>query len=190
MSRPTKADAQAWQLAASGWIESLPRIPSPNQDDRPVGSPIRLIVIHYISLPPGQFDGNAITDLFTNQLNPTAHPDFAELAKLRVSAHFLIRRDGSALQFVPCSRRAWHAGVSCWRGIDRCNDFSIGIELEGDDRQDFAIAQYQALRDLLTLLRQHYPIEDIVGHADIAPGRKPDPGPRFDWHRIAPIRPD
>lgn len=159
-------------------------MPSPNQDDRPAGTAIRLIVIHAISLPPGQFGSDAIIDLFANRLDPATHPYYATIAGLRVSAHFLIRRAGALLQFVPCSRRAWHAGVSCWRGQPRCNDFSLGIELEGDDHSDFTAAQYQALGDLLPRLTQRYPIEAIVGHCDIAPARKTDPGPHFDWRAI------
>jgi AmpD protein len=142
------------------------------------------VVIHAISLPPGEFGGPGIVDLFTNRLDPDAHPYYREIQGLRVSSHFLVRRDGSLLQFVPCSRRAWHAGVSTWMGRSSCNDFSIGIELEGCDQLAFEDAQYLALNRLLDELRRRYPIEALAGHSDIAPGRKTDPGPYFDWHRV------
>ncbi len=142
---------------------------------------IDLLVIHNISLPPGEFGGDAIIRLFTNTLDTTQHPYYAQLNGLKVSAHFLIRRDGEIVQFVACDRRAWHAGVSNWRGRSRCNDFSIGIELEGDDYQPFAGPQYQALARLTRRLRRSYPIRGITGHSDIAPERKTDPGPCFDW---------
>jgi AmpD protein len=170
---------------AGSWLEGVHRVVSPNQDDRPPGEAIRLIVIHSISLPPGEFGGAAIERLFTNCLDPQEHPYFREVHLLRVSAHFLIRRDGELLQFVATSRRAWHAGVSCWRGRERCNDFSIGVELEGDDEHPYTDYQYASLGRLVRTLRGHYPIEAVVGHADIAPGRKTDPGPRFDWRLLA-----
>lgn len=154
---------------------------SPNCDERPAGIPIELLVVHAISLPPGVFGGAAIDDLFLNRLDTTAHPYYAGLAGLRVSAHFLIRRDGACTQFVHCLKRAWHAGESHWRGRARCNDFSIGIELEGSDEVAFEDDQYDALARLTQALKSAYPIADIVGHSDIAPGRKTDPGPRFDW---------
>jgi AmpD protein len=156
---------------------------SPNCDDRPADSAIELIVIHNISLPPGDFGGPGIIDLFCNRLDPAAHPYYATIADLRVSAHLLIRRDGELIQFVPCAQRAWHAGISSWCGRGRCNDFSIGIELEGADDVPFEDAQYDRLAVVTRLLRAHYPIADIVGHSDIAPGRKTDPGPHFDWTR-------
>ncbi len=159
-------------------------ISSPNQDERPDGEVITLIVIHAISLPPGEFGGQGIEQLFTNSINPAEHPYYQGIHQLRVSAHFLIRRDGELLQFVPCAKRAWHAGQSSWQGRSRCNDFSIGIELEGCDDQPFTDAQYAALSDLLAVLRKRYPIRDIAGHADIAPQRKTDPGPNFDWSRV------
>ncbi len=159
-------------------------ISSPNQDERPDGEVITLIVIHAISLPPGEFGGQGIEQLFTNSINPAEHPYYQGIHQLRVSAHFLIRRDGELLQFVPCAKRAWHAGQSSWQGRSRCNDFSIGIELEGCDDQPFTDAQYDALSDLLAVLRKRYPIRDIAGHADIAPQRKTDPGPNFDWSRV------
>ena len=147
--------------------------------------PIDVIVVHGISLPPGKFGGEAIARLFTNTLDPTAHPSFAAIAQLRVSAHFQIRRDGELVQFVGCNERAWHAGVSSWKGRERCNDFSIGIELEGTDAQAYAAAQYTMLARLVRALKRIYPIADLVGHSDIAPGRKTDPGPAFDWARLA-----
>lgn len=157
-------------------------IPSPNCDSRPAGS-IELLVIHNISLPPGQFGGDGVQRLFTNRLDPEAHPYYQVIAGLKVSAHFLVRRNGHVVQFVPCLSRAWHAGLSCWQGRSRCNDFSIGIELEGTDELPFTDAQYLALVDLSAALRSAYPICGVAGHSDIAPGRKTDPGPCFDWMR-------
>jgi AmpD protein len=145
---------------------------------------IELIVVHAISLPPGEFGGPAIEQLFTNTLDVSAHPYYAGLAGLRVSAHFLVRRDGALVQFVPCAQRAWHAGDSAWRSRSRCNDFSIGIELEGTDDIAFEPAQYVSLACLTRALRARYPIADTVGHSDVAPGRKSDPGPHFDWGRF------
>ena len=144
---------------------------------------IDLIVVHAISLPPGEFGGPGIAELFLNGLDPAAHPYYAGLAGARVSAHFVIRRDGVCTQFVPCVKRAWHAGESNWRGRTRCNDFSIGIELEGTDEVAFENAQYETLVRLTRGLVSAYPIADIAGHSDIAPGRKTDPGPCFDWRR-------
>jgi N-acetyl-anhydromuramoyl-L-alanine amidase len=140
--------------------------------------------VHGIALPPGRFAGDGIERLFTNRLDPLAHPYFATIAALRVSAHFLIRRDARLLQFVACTRRAWHAGESAWRGHSRCNDFSVGIELEGADDVPYDGRQYAMLARLVRALRRRYPIEDVVGHSDIAPGRKTDPGPAFDWPRL------
>ena len=142
-----------------------------------------LLVIHNISLPPGEFGGTGIAELFTNRLDAAAHPYYATVAGANVSAHFLIRRDGELLQFVPCGSRAWHAGDSSWKGRARCNDFSIGVELEGSDDAPFTSAQYRRLAGLTRALTARYPIRDIVGHSDIAPGRKSDPGPHFDWLR-------
>ncbi len=172
------------ELGAAGWLTGARRIPSPNCDERPAGQAVRLIVVHAISLPPGVFGGDGIMRLFTNTLDPEAHPYYREIQFLRVSAHFLIRRDGGLVQFVPCDLRAWHAGASNWHGIERCNDFSIGIELEGSDELPFDPPQYEVLVRLIHILQQHYPIEDIAGHAEIAPGRKTDPGPLFDWARL------
>ncbi len=181
----------SWRIA-DGWLQPARRVPSPNQDDRPAATDISLIVIHAISLPPGQFGGPAIDDFFTNRLDVSAHPYFQEIQSLRVSAHLLIRRDGQVVQYVAFDKRAWHAGVSRYQGRERCNDFSIGIELEGSDEAPFAESQYQTLNALIPLLRQHYPHIDaqaIAGHCHVAPGRKTDPGPHFDWSRLglAPI---
>lgn len=170
-------------IDSAGFVKGVSYVASPNCDERPPDAAIELIVIHSISLPPGVYGGPHIIDLFTNRLDPLAHPYFAGIAALRVSAHFLIRRDGSLLQFVPCAQRAWHAGESSWRGRPRCNDFSVGIELEGSDESGFEDAQYTRLAALARALHAHYPIVASVGHADIAPGRKTDPGPRFDWAR-------
>lgn len=158
--------------------------PSPNFDARPVQLPIALIVIHNISLPPGQYGGEGILQLFSNQLDPAEHPYYAQIAHLKVSSHFVIRRDGELIQCVPCTQRAWHAGVSNWQGRERCNDFSVGIELEGSDFEAFEAAQYDTLNTLIEALRLRYPIQGITGHAQIAPGRKTDPGPYFDWAKI------
>lgn len=171
------------RIADDGMIDGARHLASPNCDERPPGTRIGLIVIHNISLPPGEFGGPGIVDLFTNRLDPQAHPYYAAIAGLRVSAHFLIRRDGELIQFVSCSRRAWHAGASEWRGRSCCNDFSIGIELEGNDDTPFEGAQYEALAGLTRALQARYAIADLAGHSDIAPGRKTDPGPYFDWAR-------
>ncbi|MDP2826288.1 MAG: 1,6-anhydro-N-acetylmuramyl-L-alanine amidase AmpD [Sulfuritalea sp.] len=166
------------------WWPQARRVPSPNFDERPENASIELIVIHAISLPPDEFGSQDIIRLFTNKLDPQEHPYFREIQDMRVSAHFLVRRDGELIQFVPCARRAWHAGVSTWRGRENCNDFSIGIELEGCDRLPFEDVQYRVLNRLLAELRHRYQIDAVVGHSDVAPGRKTDPGPCFDWHRI------
>jgi AmpD protein len=157
---------------------------SPHFDERPAGEKISLLVVHAISLPPGEFGGPFIDELFMGTLNPGAHPYFAGLAGVRVSAHFLIRRDGCVIQYVPCDKRAWHAGESSWKGRGRCNDFSIGVELEGADDVPFAEPQYEALANLVRGLRMRYGAFDLAGHSDIAPGRKTDPGPWFDWARF------
>ena len=171
-------------IDAAGWLTDARQLPSPNCDARPDGTATELIVIHNISLPPDVFDGDAVIDLFTNRLDWDAHPYYQGIRGLRVSAHFFIRRDGTLIQFVPCTLRAWHAGTSTWQGRERCNDFSIGIELEGADDQPFTEAQYAALAPLVRLLKQAYPIQAVVGHSDIAAGRKTDPGPHFDWQRL------
>jgi AmpD protein len=171
------------KLDASGLVAEALYLPSPNCDERPADTAIELLVIHNISLPPGEFGGDAIIDLFLNRLDPDAHPYYKDIAALRVSSHFLIRRDGVLLQFVPCAMRAWHAGRSLWCGRERCNDFSVGIELEGSDDTAFSDAQYESLNGLARVLYSRYPIKASVGHSDIAPGRKTDPGPHFSWSR-------
>lgn len=172
------------EVDEQGLLVGVDFIPSLNCDDRPAETDINLVVVHAISLPPNQFGGDEVERLFTNSLDPAAHPYFATIATLRVSAHFFIRRDGSITQFVSCDRRAWHAGVSAWRGRERCNDFSIGIELEGCDDLPFEVPQYEALARLVSALALRYPLRYIAGHEDIAPGRKTDPGPCFDWQRL------
>lgn len=159
-------------------------VDSPNHDERPPGTEISLVVLHSISLPPGEYGGGDIERLFTNCLDPQAHPYFREICGLKVSAHFLVQRDGAVVQFVPVERRAWHAGASSWRGRSRCNDFSVGIELEGCEEQPFEPAQYRSLVSLIQDLRNTLPIRDIAAHSDVAPGRKTDPGARFDWARL------
>lgn len=172
------------RLDADFWLPGASRIESPNCDARPAGMPVRLIVIHSISLPPGEFGGDGIERLFANRLDPAAHPYYQTIHQLRVSAHFLIRRDGRVIQFVPCALRAWHAGASSWHGTERCNDFSIGIEMEGCEERAFEAPQYDALARLVAAIRRSFDIEGIVGHSDIAPGRKTDPGPLFDWQLL------
>lgn len=171
----------------AGWLDAARRIASPNFDERPCGEPVSLIVVHAISLPPSRFGSDDIVRLFTNTLDPDAHPYFQQISTLRVSAHFLIRRDGELIQFVSCRQRAWHAGLSCWEGRERCNDFSLGVELEGCDEQRFEDAQYARLVELIAALREQYPIKAVVGHSDVAPGRKSDPGPCFEWQRLASL---
>ena len=156
---------------------------SPHCDERPAGEKISLIVIHNISLPPGEFGGPWIDNLFMGRLDPRAHPYFAGIASMKVSAHYLIRRDGSVIGYVPPEKRAWHAGVSSWKGREKCNDFSIGIELEGADDVPFAEPQYESLARLTRELKARFGALDVAGHSDIAPGRKTDPGPWFDWER-------
>lgn len=170
-------------ISPEGVVSGIAFVESPNCDERPAGVAVELLVIHAISLPPGEYGGTDIEDFFTNRLDLAGHPYFAEISELRVSAHFLVRRSGACVQFVPCAKRAWHAGASTWRGRARCNDFSIGIELEGTDDTPFEAAQYAALGRLTRLLFDAYPLQDIAGHSDIAPGRKTDPGPFFDWDR-------
>jgi AmpD protein len=173
-----------FRFGEDGWSSGVERQPSPNFDARAAGTGIDLLVIHNISLPPGQFGGPFIADLFGNRLDCDAHPYFDQLRTLRVSAHFLIRRNGAVMQFVSANDRAWHAGVSSFCGRERCNDFSIGIELEGTDFDPFEDAQYDALAELACALRERYPLTDVAGHEHIAPGRKTDPGPFFDWERF------
>ena len=170
---------------ASGWCHGVHHCPSPNFNARPAGE-VSLLVIHNISLPPAQFKTGKVQAFFQNQLDVTEHPYFAGIADLKVSAHFLIERDGEVTQFVSCLDRAWHAGVSSFEGRETCNDFSVGIELEGTDEQPFSDAQYAALVDLTRQLQAAFPAitaDRICGHSDIAPGRKTDPGPYFEWPR-------
>ena len=176
----TRPDA-AWH---EGWWREAEACPSPNFDARPAAIPISLVVLHSISLPPGEYGGDAIERLFTNRLDWDAHPYYAGIRGLRVSAHFLLRRDGRLLQFVSCDLRAWHAGRSVWRGREDCNHYSIGIELEGLEGSAFEDPQYTRLARLLRALAARYPIAEVVGHEDVAPGRKADPGAGFDWARL------
>jgi N-acetyl-anhydromuramoyl-L-alanine amidase len=167
-----------------GFLKAAKQIASPNFDARP-SAEISMIVIHNISLPPSIYGGTGVIELFTNVLNPNEHPYYADIYTRKVSSHFFIRRDGEIIQFVSCLQRAWHAGVSSWQSRERCNDFSVGIELEGDDFSVFEAAQYKVLNQLINILKKAYPIKDIVGHSDIAPGRKTDPGPYFDWLQLS-----
>jgi AmpD protein len=176
----TRASA-AWR---EGWWGRARALPSPNFDARPPGTDINLVVLHSISLPPGEYGGDAIERLFTNRLDCDAHSYYDQLRGLRVSAHFLVRRGGELLQFVSCEQRAWHAGASSWRGRENCNHYSIGIELEGLEGQRFEAAQYRSVAGLLRALARHYPIAETVGHEDVAPGRKHDPGAGFDWLQL------
>lgn len=171
------------ELDSRGWCPQAERLPSPNFDNRPPGMPVDLIVVHNISLPPEEYGGPYIADLFLNRLDCGAHPYFDALRGLRVSSHFLVRRDGRLFQFVSVADRAWHAGASRFRGRERCNDFSIGIELEGCDKEAFTAAQYDTLAALTALLASHYPVSAVTGHQHVAPERKTDPGPFFDWAR-------
>ena len=171
------------KINTNGWVSGLRHIATPNCDRRPPDTTIDMLVIHNISLPPGEFGGSAIAQLFTNTLDLAAHPYYAQLKDLKVSAHFLIRRNGEIMQFVPCIKRAWHAGVSSWQERTACNDFSIGVEMEGSDHVPFSDPQYTALIKLTQRLKCAYPIRYVVGHSDIAPGRKTDPGQYFDWTR-------
>lgn len=167
----------------NGWLSGVKQVASAHYDERPTGESPSLLVIHNISLPPGEFGGPYIDQLFTGTLDPNQHPYFAGISHLRVSAHCLIRRDGEIIQYVSFDKRAWHAGVSLFEGRDRCNDFSIGIEMEGTDQLNFTPEQYHSLSLVTQLLMVNYPIDAdrITGHSDIAPGRKTDPGPYFDW---------
>ena len=167
-----------------GWWDLARPSPSPNFGPRPTGAKPSLVVLHSISLPPGVFRGPAIEQLFSNDLDCDRHPYFDTLRALRVSAHFLVRRGGELVQFVSCDRRAWHAGVSTWRGRDNCNDWSIGIEIEGLEGCTFAARQYDVLARLLRAVVARYPIDEVVGHEHVAPSRKRDPGPGFDWSRL------
>lgn len=179
--RATPSPPPRW---TDGWHRDHRHCPSPNFGARPAGVAIDLAIVHSISLPPGQYGGDAIERLFTNRLDWEAHPYFQQIRGLEVSAHFLIRRDGACLQFVSVLDRAWHAGASRWQGRDNCNDFSVGIELEGLEGDTFEPAQYTALAALLHDLQQQWPLRAAVGHEHVAPGRKQDPGPGFDWHQL------
>ena len=172
-----------FRIGADGWCENVERLPSPNRDPRPADAMVDLLIIHNISLPPCQFGEGYIAALFTNQLDCDAHPYFDQLRDLRVSAHFLIRRDGAIIQFVSTLDRAWHAGASRFGNREKCNDFSIGIELEGSDFEPFEPAQYASLASLTAALQAAHPLRHVAGHEDVAPGRKTDPGPFFDWTR-------
>jgi len=172
------------RMVAEGWVVGARRVLSPNRDSRPPGTEVSLLLLHSISLPRGKYGGDAIERLFTNRLDTSALASFAELAGLRVSSHFLIRRDGELIQFVPVAERAWHAGASRWRARERCNDFSVGVELEGVDDGAFAAAQYASLEALARKLQSTLPLRSIAGHSDVAPGRKTDPGTGFDWARF------
>ena len=178
------AVAQAAWLAG-GWLAGARHCVSPNRGPRPPGAPVELALIHSISLPPGRYGGDAIERLFTNRLEFDAHPYYETLRGLAVSAHFLVRRDGELLQFVGGDERAWHAGPSRWQGRANCNDFAIGIELEGLEGLPFEPAQYRVLAQLLTALAARYPLRGVAGHEHVAPGRKHDPGTGFDWARLA-----
>jgi AmpD protein len=175
--------AQSW--SRDGWLAAAKRCPSPNFGPRPAGVAARLALIHSISLPPGVYGGDAIERLFTNRLDCNAHPYYGALRGLEVSAHFLVRRDGALLQFVSTDERAWHAGRSTWRGRSDCNDFSIGIELEGLEGSTFETPQYECLATLLPAIDRRHPLDGVAGHEHVAPGRKLDPGPGFDWTRLA-----
>lgn len=184
---PNDIMVSALSLGADGWCEGAVRVPSPNFDSRPTPAGIDLLVIHNISLPPGQFGGGEIAGLFTNTLDYDAHPYFDQLRPLRVSAHFLIERCGRIVQFVAAGERAWHAGASRFGERERCNDFSIGIELEGTDFEAFTDIQYLRLAALTAALEKAYPLTTVTGHEHIAPGRKTDPGPFFEWGRYRAI---
>ncbi|MDQ6627399.1 MAG: 1,6-anhydro-N-acetylmuramyl-L-alanine amidase AmpD [Pseudomonadota bacterium] len=176
--------AEARPRWRGGWLGSAERRPSSNFGLRPPGVPVELIVVHSISLPPGEYGGDAIERLFDNRLDPSAHPYFRAVHGLRVSAHFLIRRDGALLQFVSCDKRAWHAGASIWRGRPDCNDYAIGIELEGLEGELFEAAQYERLAGVVRACAARYPLAAVVGHEHVAPGRKKDPGSGFEWDKI------
>ncbi len=177
-------EGQAW---AQGWYAGARHCASPNFGARPAGAVLDLVLLHSISLPPGVYTGDAVARLFTNTLDWDAHPYFQTIRGLAVSAHFLIRRDGALWQFVSCDDRAWHAGASSFRGRDNCNDFSIGVELEGLEGETFESAQYECLRTLLQALAGQYPVRHLAGHSDVAPGRKMDPGPGFEWQRLSNV---
>lgn len=174
----------------SGMLDVARQVPSPHCDERPEGTSVDLVVLHNISLPPGEYGGSWIDDLFCGCLDPDAHPYFREICQLKVSAHLLIQRNGEIIQYVPFHKRAWHAGESSYQGRESCNDFSIGIELEGSDDEPYSDEQYQRLSEVITTLCNSYPdinVQRLTGHSDIAPGRKSDPGPAFDWKRLTSL---
>lgn len=180
----TEASRPAWH---QGWLKAVRHLPSPNFGPRPasaVDGGIDLIIVHSISLPPGEYGTGCVQALFTNQLNWDTHPYFQSIRGLEVSAHFFIERDGGIWQFVSCDQRAWHAGASSHLGRDNCNDYSIGIELEGLEGRTFTVEQYTALSTLCADIAAQYPIKQVAGHEHVAPGRKRDPGPGFDWHLL------
>ena len=177
----SEAPAESW---VGGWLAAARHCPSPNHGPRPAGALIDLIVLHSISLPPGVYGGPEVEQLFTNTLDWDAHPYFGQIRGMEVSAHFFIRRDGELVQFVDADARAWHAGASSWRGRENCNDDSIGIELEGLEGEPFEVAQYATLGQLCRRLKERYPVAHVAGHEHIAPGRKLDPGPGFEWVRL------
>ncbi len=188
-TRPEAAGPALWNC---GWYGYARKLASPNFGPRPQGAPIDLIVVHSISLPPGEYGGDQVQQLFTNALDWEAHPYFKSIEGMQVSSHFYIRRGGELWQFVSCDDRAWHAGASRYRGRDNCNDDSIGIELEGLEGESFEPAQYEAITSLCAAIAQNYPIAHMAGHEHIAPGRKADPGAQFDWplmRRALPWRP-
>ena len=174
------------EFDAAGWLDRARHVRSPNCDDRPPTSVIDTLVVHHISLPPEHFSGDAVERFFTNRLDCAGHPYFAQLRDVHVSAHFLLRRNGELVQFVACEQRAWHAGRSRLLEREECNDFSIGIELEGSGQRPFTRTQYRRLALLIEAARRRYPLRFIAGHSDIAPGRKDDPGPLFDWSELRP----
>jgi len=172
------------KIGPEGLLAGARYVASPNCDERPPGCEITLLVVHSISLPPGEYGGDGIERLFTNRLDARAHPYFGEIFSLKVSTHFLVRRNGEVVQFVPVQRRAWHAGASSWRGRSACNDFSIGVELEGTEETPFEDRQYEKLVLLIKALRLALPLRDVAAHSEVAPGRKADPGAQFDWARL------
>ena len=180
----TATEAAPGGVWSGGWWSHARRIDSPNFGPRPAGSPVELAVVHSISLPPGVYGGDAIERLFTNRLDWDAHPYFQQIRGAEVSSHFVIRRGGELLQFVSCDARAWHAGASQWGGRENCNDFSVGIELEGLEGLGFESAQYTRLAQVLRELAQRHPLDAVAGHEHVAPGRKADPGVGFDWRRL------
>jgi AmpD protein len=181
MTTPPEVAATSHTMWDGGWYGFARRLESPNFGPRPAAAQVDLIVVHSISLPPGEFGGEGVQRLFTNTLDWNAHPYFKTLEGMAVSSHFYVRRDGQLWQFVSCDDRAWHAGVSAWRGRDNCNDDSVGIELEGLEGGPFEDAQYETLAGLCAALASRYPIAHVAGHEHIAPGRKGDPGAGFDW---------